>query len=417
MTSCGVDVDGDGGSNVDSTMAAVAPVAPTSSVLVWARLESGYDPERVAKRLGVKPERVTEWEAGERVPTMHQLEGLAKFYHRPLGIFFRPKPPVVAPLAAEYRRLPGVTPGQESPELRLAVRKMSNRREMMVELLEELGETIPVFGLNAHLDEKPEDVAERLRTAINVPVEAQVNWASEWEAWASWRAAIESIGVLVFQFPKVALEEARGVSLLRWPLPVAGVNSKEISPEARSFTLMHEVVHLMLAAGHEELPAAKESRRGAAWQAVERFAEETASHVLVPERSLALMVADMKLSRQGWDLSSVRKLARKFRITPLAMATRLRASGYFDWPFYRHWKQEWEAYVATIKPRGGGFSTPVGKTLGRAGQPFTRLVLEAMSANRITSNQAARHLDLKFEHFGKLRDALRARPGREGADE
>lgn len=398
-------------------MAAVAPVAPTSSVLVWARVESGYDPERVAKRLGVKPERVAEWESGERVPTMRQMEDLAKFYHRPLGIFFRPKPPVVAPLAAEYRRLSGVTPGHESPELRLAVRKMSNRREMMVELLEELGEVVPVFGLAAHLDEKPEAVAERLRAALSLPVETQLGWASEWEAWASWRAAVEEIGVLVFQFPKVELEEARGVSLLRWPLPVAAVNSKEMSPEARSFTLIHEVVHLMLAAGHEELPAAKEGRRGSDWETVERFAEETASHVLVPEGTLALMVSSLNRSAQDWDLASVRTLARKFRITPLAMATRLRASGYFDWAFYRHWKQEWAAHVAKLKPRSGGFATPVGKTLGRAGKPFTRIVLEAMSINRITSDQASRHLDLKFEHFGKLKDALRARPGTGGGDE
>ena len=164
-------------------MAAVVPVAPTGSVLVWARVESGYDPERVAKRLGVKPERVAEWEAGELVPTMRQLESLAKFYHRPLGIFFRPKPPVMAPLAAEYRRLPGVTPGHESPELRLAVRKMSNRREMMVELLEELGAAAPLFGWAAHFDEKPETIAERLRCELTLPVEIQLDWTTEWEAW------------------------------------------------------------------------------------------------------------------------------------------------------------------------------------------------------------------------------------------
>ncbi|MCX6874858.1 MAG: helix-turn-helix transcriptional regulator [Verrucomicrobia bacterium] len=247
-------------------MTAAAPVAPTPSVLGWARAESGYDPARVAKRLGVKPERVAEWEAGDRVPTMRQIEDLAKLYHRPLGLFFRPKPPVVAPLAAEYRRLPGVIPGHESPELRFAARRMSNRREMMVELLEELSEAVPVFGLAAHLNEKPETVAERLRAGMNLPVESQLNWANEWQAWASWRAAVESLGVLVFQFPGVPLEEARGVSLLRWPLPVAGVNSKESSPEARSFTLMHEVIHLMLAAGHEEMPAANESRRGSDWR-------------------------------------------------------------------------------------------------------------------------------------------------------
>jgi hypothetical protein len=99
------------------------------------------------------------------------------------------------------------------------------------------------------------------------------------------------------------------------------------------------------------------------------------------------------------------------------MATRLRASGFMSWPSYNRWKQQWQAYVAELKPRSGGFSTPVGKTLGRAGKPFTRLILEAMTAQRITSDQAARQLDLKIEHFNKLKDALRSRPGTGGFDE
>jgi len=126
-----------------------APVKPNPAVLQWARRESGYDLDRVAKRLKVKPARVEAWEQGERVPTPRQLQNLARFYHRPLGLFFRPKPPSLPPLAAEYRRLPGVNPGEESPELRLALRQMSNRRETMLELLEELGQELPDFTLES----------------------------------------------------------------------------------------------------------------------------------------------------------------------------------------------------------------------------------------------------------------------------
>ena len=50
--------------------------------------------------------------------------------------------------------------------------------------------------------------------------------------------------------------------------------------------LLHEVIHLMLAAGHEEAPALREQRSGADWEAVERFAESAASHALVPEAAL-----------------------------------------------------------------------------------------------------------------------------------
>ncbi len=397
-------------------MAVALPVPINPAVLAWARRESGYSPERVASRLAVKEDRVNEWERGDRVPTLRQIEELAAFLHRPLSVFFQPNPPQVPPVAAEYRRLAGVVAGAESPELRLALRKMSGRRETMLELLGELAESAPAFGLAARLDEEPAAVAARLRAALGVELSAQLGWANEWQAWAAWREAVERLGVLVFQFPKVELREVRGLSLLRFPLPVAGVNSKEW-PDSRSFTLLHEVAHLMLAAAQAEQPSAREPRTGEAWAPVEQFAESVASQTLVPEAALQEAIRAARLPRNGWDIGDVRTLARRFRITPLAMATRLRASGVFDWAFYNQWKGNWEAYVATLPPKPGGFAHPITKSLGRAGRPFTRVVLEALAANRITAVNASRYLDLKFEHFQGLRDALLTRPGAGGGDE
>ena len=48
-------------------------------------------------------------------------------------------------------KTPGIEPGHESPELRLALRQMLNRRENAINLMEELGEPIPDFSLRAHL--------------------------------------------------------------------------------------------------------------------------------------------------------------------------------------------------------------------------------------------------------------------------
>lgn len=118
-------------------------------------------------------------------------------------------------------------------------------------------------------------------------------------------------------------------------------------------------------------------------------------------------IAALGLASSAWDIDSTRQLARRFRITPLAMATRLRESGFMTWARYRAWREEWDAYVATLPKRGGGFATPVAKAIGRNGRPFAQLVLEALSANRITSVTAARYLDLKFEHFDKLRTIVR----------
>jgi hypothetical protein len=138
---------------------------------------------------------------------------------------------------------------------------MLARRENALNLMEELGEAIPEFSVHAHLRESPVEVGQRLRRAMGVDVATQLGWDDEYEAWRGWRAAVERLGILVFQFPKVSLREVRGLALLRTPMPVAAVNGKEI-PEARTFTLCHEVVHLMLAASNEEAPAAREQRSG-----------------------------------------------------------------------------------------------------------------------------------------------------------
>jgi Zn-dependent peptidase ImmA (M78 family)/transcriptional regulator with XRE-family HTH domain len=382
------------------------PLPINHAVLRWAREESGFSLERVARRLGVKEERVRTWEKGERQPTQRQTEELARFLRRPLGVFFLPRPPQVPPLGGEYRRLPGVEPGRESPELRITLRQMLIRRENALNLMNELGEPISPLILRARLSEPPATVGARLRAAVRVLVETQLAWPNEWRAWASWRAAVEDLGVFVFLFPGVSIGEARGLAILRTPFPVVAINSKDI-PEARAFTLFHELVHIMLAAGNEEVPAIRERRSSAEWTVVERFAEAAASHALIPEDVLERFVSSRNAGDPIWDITQVRGLAKRFRITPLAMATRLRESGHMTWPKYRAWRAAWDALVATLPPRRGGISTPVEKALNRAGRPFAALVVEALTANRITSLDAARYLDLKFEHFEKLTTQLR----------
>jgi len=387
-----------------STQALVNP-----TVLTWARQESGYPLDSVAKRLNVKPGRLLAWERGELKPTVRQAQDLAKFYHRPFGVFFLPQPPFLPPLAAEYRRLPGVRPGVESPEFRLALRVMSQRREKALELSEELGVRMEDFGFTARLSETTAAAGARLREVLGITADEQLGWTSDWQAWRRWREAVESAGVLVFQFPKVSLAQARGVTLLTFPLPAIGINSKEPSPAARSFTLLHELTHLALTLGNEERAALRETRDDTGWQEVERFAEEVASAVLIPSEMLFSFLRKIDVPPDAWDITLMRSLAGKFNTTPLAMATRLRADGTLSWESYNRWKKEWNRYLDTL-PKRKGFSSPVDKTLGRSGRPFVQLVMEALDMNRITAVEASRYLDLRFNHFEGLRNELRMGP-------
>ena len=413
------------------------------ALLVWAREQSGYPRESVANRLNVKLERLLAWERGDLKPTVRQVQLLAKIYHRPFGVFFLPQPPLLAPMAAEYRRLPGVEPSAESPELRLETNPESlffatsrarsplfsmsafagnglsglvsspaghvRATKVALQLLQELGNPITEFETSAHLLKGPDKAGNRIRSLLGVTNEEQLGWKDEWEGWRRWREAAETAGILVFQFPKVSLNQVRGLSLLKFPLPVIGINTKESAPGARVFTLLHELTHIALSVGQEEKPALEETRDDTAWSKVERFAEKTASAALIPANVLASVLGRMSVTRYTWDIPLVRSLAVKFRVTPLAMATRLRVEGALTWDGYEGWKAGWAEYLKTMRPRSGGFASPIDKALGRGGRPLAQLVVEALDANRITAVEACRHLDLRFEHFDKLRTELRDR--------
>jgi hypothetical protein len=74
---------------------------------------------------------------------------------------------------------------------------MLQRRELAIDLNEELGFTIPAFRTAAHMSGGPTPVGQRLREVMGVTIEQQMGWRDEWQAWREWRSAVEQAGVLV----------------------------------------------------------------------------------------------------------------------------------------------------------------------------------------------------------------------------
>ncbi len=324
-------------------MAVRIPALVNPPLLVWARVEAGYSLAAAAERAGqgFTATKLQAWESGQAQPTLNQAERMAQIYERPLGIFSLPAPPQLPPLATEYRRLPGVRPGAEPPEFRLAIRRLVHRRRLALHLYAELGDAPPEFQVRAHLRETVEAVGQRLRAALGVSVAEQFGWPSEFAAFRQWRVAVERLGVLVCQIPGKGVGEVRGTSIVHFPLPVAGISSKEL-PLSKPFTLLHEVVHLALAAAAEERPALNEERGEPDWLEVERFCEGAAGAALMPPEA---MQADADVAAQrrerNWDVERMRRVAKRFRVTPTAAAPRLLRMGGMSLAAYARWQTDW----------------------------------------------------------------------------
>ncbi|MCH8055736.1 MAG: helix-turn-helix transcriptional regulator, partial [Deltaproteobacteria bacterium] len=114
-------------------------------LLSWARESGGFTVEAAAEKAHVKPEKLLTWERGEQRPTIIQLRNLANVYKRPLAVFYLPEPPKTFDAMHDFRRLPGEAAERKSPELRLEIRRSQQRRELALDLYEDLEGTLPSF--------------------------------------------------------------------------------------------------------------------------------------------------------------------------------------------------------------------------------------------------------------------------------
>jgi hypothetical protein len=138
--------------------------------------------------------------------------------------------------------------GRSSPDLLLAIRRCRERREIALDLYDQLDAEPTPLDLTVSLRDDSEAVAGRIRALLDILYEQQRNWQEQYEAFRQWRTRLESAGTLAFQATDVEIAEARGFSIAERPLPAVVVNIKD-SVYGRIFTPIHEFTHVLLNRG------------------------------------------------------------------------------------------------------------------------------------------------------------------------
>ena len=382
------------------------------ALLVWARNTAGLTPEDAAKKLGVPPKRLIEWEEGRLPPTVTQLRKAASVYKRPLAVFFSPQPPAQPQPLHDFRRLPGREQVHLSPELLLEMRRARRRRAVALELLRDLERPVTALPLRASLDNDPDDVAERGRQWLGVTLAQQAQWIGPYEALNGWIAAFEVRGFLVFQTSDVDLDEMRGFSLSERRLPVIVLNAKD-QPRARVFTLMHEFAHIMLDTGGVCDPQRVGRRARTADERVEMFCNHVAGSLLVPADAL---LADPRVGGNGrreWPEGTITALADAFAVSREVILRRLLVLGRTTEAFYERKRQEYLAQYARLAALARerareqeGFAPVFRIVLRDNGRRFTRLVLDALVSERVTAGDVSDYLGVRLKHLDRIADAV-----------
>ncbi|MPZ92555.1 MAG: ImmA/IrrE family metallo-endopeptidase [Actinobacteria bacterium] len=375
-------------------------------LLIWARKAAGFNLDTAAKRVQVSVARLADWESGERRPTFNQLRKLAHIYRRPIAVFYLQEAPSDPAYPRDFRRLPGEVSGMPSPELRWEIRRAEYRRKFALELLAEQAETPRILELTVDFDTNPEDVSIQIRGLLGLEMQAQFTWKDPHESFAHWRGSIEAAGFLCLQMTDVSLTQARGFSLAEFPLPTLVVNIKD-SPRGRSFSLLHELTHVLLRQGGVCDLDDTSGRRPEELR-VERYCNAVAGATLVPaEYLLTHPVVVAHGGRSDWNDDELESLTRSFAASREAVLRRLLDLGRTTTDFYTTRRQGFlEEYETARLRKTPGFAPPHLLALASAGPTLTGLALSSYSEGDITASDVSDLLGVRVKHLERIQEQL-----------
>lgn len=380
-------------------------------LLVWARQTAGFTPEHAAKKLKVPTAELLAWERDEKKPSVPQLRKAANLYKRPLAAFFLPRPPESPEPLHDFRRLYGEADHSTmSPELLLEMRRARRRRQVAVELMEEVGNVDRPTLVRADINDNPDLLAAKIRELLGISLDEQETWNDDHAALKHWITAIERLGILVFQTGNVPLKEMRGFSISEDVLPVVVLNAKD-RPRGRIFTLMHEFVHLLLHDGGICDPMRARRTARSTDERVEAFCNRVAGAVLVPA---AALLADGRVQatavRRPWDDDDIKAVADRFMVSRDVILRRLLIANRITADYYDEQYNRLRAHYDELAKPVPGKKMPIPyyrKALRNNGLRYTRLVIDAYEQERIGPSAVVEYLGAKLTHLDRITEAAR----------
>lgn len=416
--------------------------AVNPDILVWARETAGLTREDAVAKVGIRRgrglaaiDRLGALERGDEEPTRPVLVRMAQQYRRPLLAFYLVAPPRRDEHDADFRTLPGARTSEQDALIAALVRNVRSRQEMVRAALEaeDEAERLPFVGalLGNGVAGSRESLRELLRDGGAAALLARrasktlagmladldaAAYHAEPDAEAAFRllrTRTEDAGVFVLlkgdlgsHHTAIDVEAFRGLVIADDVAPFVVTNDND-SRAARSFTLLHELVHLLLGrtafAGPD--PGA----------AIETFCDNVAAEWLLP----AWALGEVEIGR-GRDIAEQKQgigaFARKTNLSRTMVAYRLLRANRLERSTFEHlraeFREEWRQLRNRRRTRqreSDGGPSYFAVRRHRVGQGLLRFTRRLVDSGALSTTKAARILGVKPPHVGKMLRPAQAR--------
>lgn len=252
-------------------------------IFIWARETAGFSLEEAKKKLDISS--LLEIEEGKRPPSRAMLAKMAEHYKRPLVLFYMESLPKSDDMGEDFRTLPHQTTPRENAIVATILRDVRARQSIVKSLLEEIEEAETLDVVEAgNVADGIEATVKEITTRLSIDNSQIARLGSKDELFRYIREKVENSGIFTIilgdagsHHTAVGVDLFRGYCIADNIAPFIVINGRD-SDAAKSFTLLHEFVHLWIG----KSGVSNYDYNGT----VEKFCNEVAAEILLPRRNL-----------------------------------------------------------------------------------------------------------------------------------
>ena len=375
-------------------------VAVNPELLRWARERAGL----VQSELVGKFMKLPDWENGNILPTLKQVEAFARTVHVPIGYLFLTDPPEEPVPIPDFRTFAGRAVMRPSPNLLDTIYTCQERQSWYRDFARVMQEPEVGFIGSTTVAMPPEDVATQMRETLGFDLDGRRECPTWTDALRAFIQQADQAGVLVMisgvvvsnNYRSLDPAEFRGFALSDPLAPLIFVNGSD-TKAAQMFTLAHELAHLWL--GTSALSnIGVAPRRGFRQEQEEVWCNAVAAEFMVP-----IVALHTKLRDREPLPDTLSRLAKVFKVSTLVILRRLLDANRLDRPsFDEAWAQELER-LQKLAHGGSGGGNFYHTTLARVSRRFARALVVSTLEGQTLYRDAYRMLGVsKIETFNNL---------------
>lgn len=391
-------------------------VSVNPEILVWARETAGLSHEDAVKKLGIRDaygvaavNRLRALEDGKDEPTQAMLVKMAKQYRRPLLTFYLSAPPPKGDRGADFRTVPARYSDAERAHVDALVRDIRARQSMVRALLEDEDEAEPLpFVGSMKMSDGTSVILQSMRELLGMELETYYGQPNPNAAFALLREKVGQQGVFVLlkgdlgsYHTEMDTDLFRGFSIDDTVAPFIVINDRD-SKSAWSFTLLHELTHLIL--GQSGIGSASIENDNQ----VEQFCDIVAGEFLLPPRELRHLDISYdggldSIEERISDFAHKRNISRTM-VAYNAQRAQLIERRAFE-SLYAKFRHQWTAQSQDQRERtrnqDSGPSYYIVRR-HRLGNELVSLVRRMMQADAVSTSKAARILGVNSANVHNL---------------